>query len=125
MMPIDFLALEQLAGLRHREPCLAGAGGADAEYQFVALERADVGILRGGACAHRALAQVDFLELRFRRLGIELEQRALRDHGTDRTLDIALRDVLTAHRLLVEHFEYAPGGIAAIARSGDGDVITA
>ena len=35
---------------------------ADAEHQFVLLERADVGILRRGARPHRALAQVDGFE---------------------------------------------------------------
>ena len=53
---IDFLAFEQLRGMRHRKPGLAGAGRADAEHHLVALQRADIGILRGRARAHRACA---------------------------------------------------------------------
>src|SRR3569833_3055730 len=55
---VHFLALEQLRGVRHGEPGLAGAGGSDAEHHLVALQCTDVGILRGGTCAHCALAQI-------------------------------------------------------------------
>ncbi|OIQ62942.1 hypothetical protein GALL_555230 [mine drainage metagenome] len=112
---IDFLPLEQLRGVRHREPGLAGACRADAEYQFVALERAYIGVLRGGAGAHRALAQVDGLERRFDCLGVEFEKRTLRDHGADRAFDIALRQVVPLHRLRIERLQHAPRGVAAIA----------
>lgn len=53
---VDFLALEQLRGMGNREPGLAGAGGADAEHQLMALQGADVGILCGGARAPDACA---------------------------------------------------------------------
>ena len=122
---IDFLALEQLGGMRHREPGLAGAGRADAEHQFVAFERADIGILRGGAGPHRALAQIDALELRFCGLGVELEQRALRDHRADRAFDIALRQIVALGCLRIQGFQHAPRGVAAVARAGDSDVIAA
>ena len=59
---VDLLALEHLHRVRDREPGLAGAGGAGAEHQRVALQGADIGVLRGGARAHRTLAQVDLLE---------------------------------------------------------------
>jgi len=91
----------------------------------MALERADVGILRPGAGAHRAFAQVDALERRFCRFGVILEQRALRDHGADRALDIALREVMTLDGLCVERLQHSAGGVAAVTRSGDGDVIAA
>ena len=122
---IDFLALEQLRGMRHRKPGLAGAGGADAEHHFVALQRADVGILRGGARPHRTLAQIDGLERGLGGLGIELEQRALRDHGADRAFDFALREIVALHRLRIERLQHAPRGVAAVARSCDGDVVAA
>src|SRR4029450_548105 len=70
---IDFLASEPLRRIGDRKPGLAGAGGSDAEHQLVALQRADIGILRSGARAHWALAQVDGLELRLRRLGVVFE----------------------------------------------------
>lgn len=120
---IDFLALEQLRGLRHREPGLAGAGGSDAEHQLVLLQRADVGILCGGARPHRALAQVDGFERRFRRFGIEFEQRALGDHGADRAFDLTLREVMALSRLGVQRLQHAPRRIAAVAGSGDADVV--
>ena len=34
---VDFLALEQLRGLRHRKPGLAGTGGADSEHPLMAF----------------------------------------------------------------------------------------
>ena len=58
-------------------------------------------------------------------LGVEFEQRALRDHGADRALDVALRQILALHRLRIERFQHAPRGVAAVARSGDGDVVAA
>ena len=61
---IDFLAFEQLRSVCHRQPGLAGAGRADAEYQLVAFQRANIGVLGGGARPHRPLAQIDGLERR-------------------------------------------------------------
>jgi hypothetical protein len=122
---IDFLAFEQLRGMRHRKPGLAGAGGADAEHHLAALQRTDVGILRGGARPHRTLAQIDGLERGLGGLGIELEQRALREHGADRAFDFALREVMSLHGLGIERFQHAPRGVAAVARAGDGDVVAA
>ncbi|MGY4354918.1 hypothetical protein ACVW0J_001411 [Bradyrhizobium sp. i1.7.7] len=106
-----------------REPGLAGAGGADAEHQLVALQRADVGILRGSACAHRALAQIDAVEGGFGRFGVEFEQRALCDHGADRAFDFALVEILPLHGLRVECLQHAARGVAAVARAADGDVV--
>ena len=93
---VDLLALEQLDGMGDREPGLAGAGGAGAEHQLMALERADIGVLRGGARAHRTLAQVDLLESRPRARRVEVEQRALRDRQPDRALDVALHQIVAA-----------------------------
>ena len=53
--------------------------------------------------ANRALARIDAVEGGFGRLGVELEQRALRDDGTDRALDLALVEILSLHGLCVEH----------------------
>ena len=104
---VDLLALEHRDGMRDREIGLAGAGGADAEHQLMALERADIGVLRGGARAHRALAQVDLLEGRPRARRVEVEQRALRDRLPDGAVDVALAQLVAALELLVEHFEHA------------------
>jgi hypothetical protein len=111
--------------MRDRKPGLAGAGGTDAEHHLVALQRTDIGILRGGACPHRALAQVDGLELGFGGLRIEFEQRALRQHGADRAFDLALREIVALHGLRIERLQHAPRGVAAVARAGNGDVVAA
>ena len=59
------------------------------------------------------------------RLGVEFEQRTLRDHGADRALDVALRQIVSLRRLRIQCFQHAPRRVAAVARSGDGDVIAA
>ena len=99
--------------------------GPDAEHELVALERADVGVLAGGARAHRALAQVDLLERRARRRRIEIEQRALRDREADRAFDVALREIVAALDLLVEAFEHALGALAAVARAFERHLVAA
>ncbi len=58
-------------------------------------------------------------------LGVELEQRALRQHGADRAFDFALREVVSLHRLCIERFQHAPRSVAAVAGAGDGDVVAA
>ena len=88
-------------------------------------QRADIGVLRGGARAHRALAQVDLLEARARRRRVEVEQRALRDGQADRAVDVAGGEVVAALELLVEAFEHAARLLAGVARALDGDVIAA
>ncbi len=126
MMRSTSRALEQLHGLRDREPGLAGAGGADAEGQRVALERADVGVLRRGARPHRALAQVDFLECGSREFRVEVEQRALRNHGADRALDVALSPARgRARPVRTASPSTRRAASQAVARSGDGDVVAA
>ena len=40
-------------------------------------------------------------------LGVEFEQRALRDHGADRALDIALRQVVALGRLRIQRLQHA------------------
>jgi len=81
----------------------------------VALERTDIGILRGRPRPHRALAQIDGLERRSHVLGVELEQRALRDHSADCAFDIALRQIVTLGRLGVQRLQHAASGVAAVA----------
>ena len=58
-------------------------------------------------------------------LGVEFEQRALRDHGADRAFDLALREIMALHGLRIQRLQHAPRGVAAVARAGDGDVIAA
>ena len=58
-------------------------------------------------------------------LGVEFEQRALRDHGADRAFDVALRQFVALHCLRIQRLQHAPRGVAAVAGSGDGDVIAA
>src|SRR4029079_15522973 len=122
---IDFLAFEQLRGMRYRKPGLAGAGGTEAEHELMTLQGADVGILRGGARPHRALGQIDGLEGRFRRFRVVFEQRTLRDHRADRASDFTLRHILSLYGMSVERFEPPAPGVAAVTRAGDGDVIAA
>ena len=59
------------------------------------------------------------------RLGVEFEQRALRDHGADRAFDFALRQIVALRRLRIQRLQHAPRGVAAVARAGDGDVVAA
>ena len=125
MMRSTSLRSNSCDGVRDREPGLAGAGRAGAEHQRVALERADIGVLRGGARAHRALAQVDLLEGRPRSRRVVVEQRALRDRQADRAVDVALAQVVAALELLVEAFQHAARLLAGVARAVDGDVIAA
>ena len=122
---VDFLALEQLHGMRHREPGLAGAGGAGREHQRVALERANIGVLRRGAGADAALAQIDLFEILPRGGGIEIEQRALRQRQPDGAVDVALHQFVAALEPLIKALEHAARLIAGFARAFDGDVIAA
>ncbi len=122
---IDLLALEQGDGVGDREPGLAGAGRADAEHHRMAAQCADVSVLHGGAGAHRAFAQVDLLEARARRGGVEVEQRALCDREPDRALDVTGDEIAAALELLVEAFEHATRLLAGIAAAFQRDVIAA
>ncbi len=122
---IDFLALEQLHGMGHREPGLAGAGGSGREHQRMALERADIGVLRGGAGADAALAQIDLFETLARGGGIEIEQRALRQREPDSAVDVALHQFVAALESLVKALEHAARLIAGFARAFERDVIAA
>src|ERR1041385_4422107 len=108
-----------------REPGLARAGRADTEYEFMALECAQIGILACRAGAYRAFAQIDFLESRARGGRIEIEQRALRNRETNCPFDIALAEIVTALDLLVEAFEHAARAFAGIARAFDRHLVAA
>ncbi len=122
---IDFLALEQLHGMRDRQPGLAGAGGAGAENQRMAAQRADIGVLRGGARAHRALAQIQLFEIRPRGGGVEIEQRALSDGEPYRAFHVSRGEIVAALEIFIKAFEHAPRLFAGIAGAFDGDVIAA
>ncbi len=122
---IDFLALEQLHGMRHRNPGLAGSGGAGRKHQRMALERANIGVLRRGAGADAALAQIDLLEILARRGGIEIEQRALRQRQPDGAVDVALRQLVAAFEPLIKAFQHAARLIAAFAWAVERDLIAA
>ena len=122
---VDLLALEQLHRMRDREPGLAGAGGAGAEHQRMPPQRADIGVLRGRAGAHRALAQIDLLEARPRGRRIVVEQRALRDREPDRALDVAGDELVAALEPLVEALEHAARLLDGVARALERDLIAA
>src|SRR5271169_357020 len=111
--------------MRHREPGLAGPGGAGREHQRMALERADIGVLRRRAGAHPALAQIDLLETLPRGGGIEIEQRALRQRKPDGAVDIALGKLVASFEPLIKTFEYAARLIAGFARPFNRDLIAA
>ena len=55
--------LEQLRGIGHGQPGLAGPGRADAEHQLVPLQRADIGILRRRARPHRLVVATGAVRL--------------------------------------------------------------
>ena len=99
--------------------------GPGREHQRVALERADIGVLRRGAGAHAALAQIDFLETLPRGGGIEVEQRALRQREPDGALDVALHQLVAALEPLVKTLQHAARLLAGVARALDGDLIAA
>ena len=86
---VDFLALEQRTACATASQVLPVPAGPVPNTSAWRLQRADIGVLRGGARAHRALAQIDLLEARRARRRIEVEQRALRDGQADRAFDIA------------------------------------
>ena len=95
------------------------------EHQRVTLERADIGVLRRGAGADAALAQIDLFEILARGGGIEIEQRALRQRQPDGAVDIALHQFVAAFEPLIKAFEHAARLIAGFARAFDGDLIAA
>src|SRR5947209_4559319 len=103
--------------MRDGKPGLARAGRSGTEYQCVALESAHVGILARRARAHRAFAQVDLFEGGPRGRRIEIEQRTLCDHQPDRTLDVALRNIVAALDLLIQSLKDAARALAGIARA--------
>ena len=60
---LDMPLFEQRHGMADGEPGLARAGGAFREHEFVALQRAQIGVLRGVARAHQpALARRKLFE---------------------------------------------------------------
>ena len=122
---VDFLAFEHLHRLRDGKPGLAGACGPGAKHQRMALERADIGVLRGRARTHRPLAQIDFFEGRTWRRRVIVEQRALRDGLTDGAFDVALAQIVAALELFVETFQDAARLLAGATRALDGDMIAA
>jgi hypothetical protein len=104
---VDFLALEHLHGVGDGEPGLAGAGRAGAEHQRVALEGADIAVLRRRAGPHRTLAQVDLLKRGSRACRVVVEQGALRDGLADGALDVALGQFMTALQVFVQPLQHA------------------
>ena len=116
---VDFLALEHLDRMRDREPGLAGAGRTGAEHQRMVLERADIGVLRRGAGAHRALAQIDFLEGGRGRRGSKSnsEPCAMAWRIAPSTSPVVTS--LAALELFVQAFEHAARLFAGLARAFD------
>src|SRR5439155_396642 len=98
---VHFLALEQLNRICDREPGLTCACRPGPENQCVAPQGADIGVLRRGARAHGALAQIDLLEAWPRGSGVVVESRTLCDCQTDRAFDVAGHQLVAARELLV------------------------
>src|SRR5215813_11440104 len=112
---VDLLALEQLYRMRDGEPGLAGARGSGAEDERMPPQRADIGVLRGGARAHRALAQIDLLEVRPRARRVVVEQRALCDREPDRAFDVAGDEFVAALEPRIEAVKHAARLLAGVA----------
>jgi len=91
----------------------------------VALERANICILCGGARTHGTLAQIDFLEIRAWSRRVVVEERTLRDRLANGALDIALTQIVTALELLIKSFEDAARLLTCAARTFYRDVIAA
>ena len=92
---LDGALFEQQHRIADGEPGLAGAGGALGEDEFMALQRAQVEVLRGVAGAHgTAPARADLLEGDASGLGLPGKQRALQGAFLDRAVDVAERDRL-------------------------------
>ena len=123
-MTVDLLALEQLHGMGNRKPGLAGSGRAGREDQRVTLERAHIGILRRGAGAHTALAEIDLLEVLPRRRRVEVEQRTLRQRQADDAVNVALDQFIAALEPFIKAFEHTASLLAGLPRAFQGDVVT-
>ena len=99
--------------------------GPVAKDQRMALERAHIGVLRGRAGAHAALAQIDLFEILPRRSRIEVEQRALRQGEADGALDVALHQFVAALEALIKRFQHPLGLLAGLARAFQRDLVAA
>ncbi len=91
----------------------------------MALERAQISVLRRRAGAHPPFAQIDLFEILPRLGRIEVEQRTLRQRQPNRAIDIALRHFIAAGEALVERFQYATRLLAGFARSFQRHLIAA
>ena len=89
------------------------------------LQRADIGVLRGGSCAHPPLAQVDFLKTLPRRGRVEIEQRSLRQRQPDCAVDVAGHQLVAAFEPVVKAFEDPSRLIAGFARAFDRHLVAA
>ena len=92
------------------EEGLAGAGGAGAEDEFATIHGADVGVLHGRAGDDGLLARRDAGKLHATGAveGREGQLRLLRLRHADRTLHVALRDIVAFEQPVVERFQHAP-----------------
>jgi len=95
------------------------------QNQRMALERANISVLRRSARTHRTLAQIDFLESRAWGGRVVVEERPLSDRLADGALDVALAEIVAAFELLVEPFEHPARLLACAARPFHGHVIAA
>ena len=91
----------------------------------MALERAQIRVLRRRARPHAALAQIDLLETLTRGSRVEIEQRALRESEPDGAVNVALHQFVAAFEAFVEAFEHAARLLAGLARAFQRDVIAA
>jgi len=71
------------------------------------------------------LPQVDLFDVVARGVGIEIEQRALRDRQPDGALDVAGHELIAALELLIKTLEHAARLFAGVASALDGGVVAA
>ena len=105
----DSAALQELGGMGDGEIGLAGAGRADAEDEFGAFQRPDIGVLRRRAGDDRLLARGN---LGHRQLGFALHGRQAElivggDRHADCALDVGLFDAAAFLKFFIEIVERA------------------
>src|SRR5215470_8252718 len=91
----------------------------------MAAQRPDIGVLRGGAGAHWAFAQVDLLKARPRGRAVIVEQRALRDRKPDGAFDITGDHLVAALESRIEPVEHTARLLAGVTRALESNVVAA
>ena len=106
-----------------RKPGLSGAGGALGEDQFVFLQQAEIGVLRGVARPHAALARDQLLEADAGLAVIGREEAALLRGFLDRAVDVAGRHDRPSAHPVIEAFQHATGLLRCFGGAAHDDLI--